>query len=274
MSRHQPALDDRPGPQLGQLLACGLRCDFGGVTAVAGVTLGIKAGETLGIIGPNGSGKTTLINLLTGFAKPSEGRIWLHERACTNWSPTRRARAGIARTFQHIRLFEGMTVSENVEVGVVATGRRGRASARRTARLALDQLKITQYAHRDTRGLPYGVRRRAEIARALGMRPTFLLLDEPAAGMDERESADLIDALAPLPSERELGMLVVEHDFRVIEALCDQVMVIDSGAVLAVGSAEQVSRDPLVLDAYLGTDGASLPSYATSERGINESVRP
>jgi len=238
-----------------ELRATKVRVQFDGVRALDGVTLRLEPGEILGVIGPNGAGKTTLLNVLSGFQSPTAGDVWLGERSMTRWSPQRRARAGVVRTFQAVRPFMDLTVRENVELGALGTGRRA-ADARRAAGDLLERMHLTHRAEDDASALTAGEERRLGIARALAASPRFLLLDEPAAGLNEHESDDLVGTLARLNEEGEIGLLVVEHDMRLIMRLCHRIHVLNFGETLAEGSPEQVRSDRRVLEAYLGTEGA------------------
>jgi branched-chain amino acid transport system permease protein len=226
---------------------------FSGLQALRGVDLELRAGEIVGLIGPNGSGKTTLLNVLSGVILPTTGRVEIDGRDVTRWPAHRVAAHGVARTFQNIRLFDQLSVLENVEVGAALHPERpGGAALRRAARTVLAETGLSDVADRAARTLPYGIRRRVEIARALATRPTFLLLDEPAAGANEAESDELRTLIAELRRAHGLGMLVVEHDLRLILRLADRIVVLNEGARIAEGSAHEVSTDPGVRQAYLG----------------------
>jgi ABC-type branched-subunit amino acid transport system ATPase component len=227
------------------------------VAALRGIDFSLRSCETLGVIGPNGSGKTTLINLLSGTIRPSAGTIWLDQKLANGWAADRFAREGVARTFQNVRLFRALTAAENVEVGMASRGWVRRSKAHSRSRQLLDKLGIGAYRDRAAGTLPYGVQRRVEIARALAATPSVLLLDEPAAGMNEQESEDLVAAVRQLKSEQDLSVLIVEHDFQVIKALCDRVMVIDGGELLAEGTPAEVRADSAVVEAYLGSGAPS-----------------
>jgi branched-chain amino acid transport system ATP-binding protein len=237
-----------------RLEARGVRVHFDGVKAVDGVDLTLGRGEILGLIGPNGAGKTSLVNALSGFVRPTEGRVSLGATDVTGWSPHRLARSGVARTFQSVRLFRGLTVLENAEAGALAAGAR-RGEARRRAWEILDRLRLTARAGEPAGSLPYGEERRLGVARALMGHPRFLLLDEPAAGMHEAESDELAETLKTVRSAYSCGLLVIEHDMRVIMTLCERVHVLDYGKTISLGTPAQVRRDPGVLEAYLGREG-------------------
>jgi branched-chain amino acid transport system ATP-binding protein len=228
-----------------------LRVHFGGVHAVDGVDLDLRRGEILGLIGPNGAGKTTLVNALSGFQKPTGGRVRLNGTDVTGWSPHRLARRGLTRTFQSVRLFPGLTVLENVELGGVGVGLR-RPTARRAARELLGRLGFADRADQLATGLPHGLERRLGIVRALAARPSFLLLDEPAAGLNERESDELVQTLTLIRDDFSCALVVIEHDMRVIMRLCERIQVLDYGKTISLGTPAEVRRDPAVLTAYLG----------------------
>lgn len=226
--------------------------NFNGLKALSEIDLVLKQGEILGLIGPNGSGKTTLINIISGLLPASDGKIWLDLNDITNFPAHRVAHMGIARTFQTIRLFRELTVQENAEVAAVSVGA-SRKVARERAKEALTMIGIDHWAKLPAGTLPYGLERRVEIARALAMEPAFLLLDEPGAGLNEEESDSLLNTLKDIRAKRGVGMLVVEHDMRLIMRLCDRVQVLQSGKTIAVGSPAEVSNNPVVIEAYLGS---------------------
>jgi len=225
--------------------------NFSGLLAVDRVSLQLKPGEILGLIGPNGSGKTTLINLITGLLAPGHGRILADGIDITRKPPHVIARAGVARTFQTIRLFNELTVLENVEVAAVSAGL-PRRQAVQHAREVLRELDIERWSDMPASALPYGHERRVEIARALARRPRFLLLDEPAAGMNEKESDQLLQILTSIPREKGLGMLIVDHDMRLIMRLCDRLHVLNYGKTIGEGAPQDVRRIPAIIEAYLG----------------------
>jgi branched-chain amino acid transport system ATP-binding protein len=234
------------------LEARGLKVHFGGVRAVDGVDLALGKGEILGLIGPNGAGKTTLVNALSGFEKPSAGTVLLDGTDVTGWQPARLARKGLARTFQSVRLFPDLSVLENVELGGVGVGMR-RTAARRWARELLERMGLADRAHLYGAGLPHGLERRLGIVRALAAKPSFLLLDEPAAGLNERESDELVVALTLIRDAFACALVVIEHDMRLIMRLCERIQVLDHGKTISIGTPDEVRRDPAVLTAYLGT---------------------
>jgi branched-chain amino acid transport system ATP-binding protein len=236
----------------GQLECRGLKVHFDGVKAVDGVDVALHGGEILGLIGPNGAGKTTLVNALTGFQRPTAGSVYLDDVEVTGWPPDRLARAGLARTFQAVRLFAGLTVLENVELGAMGVGL-GRRDAQRWAWELLGRLGLTEIADLLAASVPHGMERRLAIVRALATRPAFLLLDEPAAGLNEVESDALVRALAAIRDDFACGLMVIEHDMRVIMRLCERIQVLDHGKTISIGTSAEVQSDPAVLKAYLGT---------------------
>ncbi len=236
----------------GALVVEGVSKDFVGVRALDDVSLKLEKGEILGLIGPNGSGKTTLINVVTGFLKPTAGRIMIDGVDISGLSPHRIARLGVARTFQTIRLFLGLTVLENVEVAAVSAGL-PRHKARQRAFEVLDRLGAAHQADLLAGTLPYGQERRVEIARVVALNPTFLLLDEPAAGLNEAESEYLLQILVTFPEELRCGMLIVDHDMRLIMRLCNRLHVLNYGRTICEGVSEEVRKNPAVMQAYLGS---------------------
>ncbi|MDO9301086.1 MAG: ABC transporter ATP-binding protein [Anaerolineales bacterium] len=238
-----------------QLVITSVSKNFAGLHALSDVSLTLEEGEILGLIGPNGSGKTTLINVITGLLPASAGKIEINGRNITNSPPHLIARSGLARTFQTIRLFKELSVMENVEVAAVSIGL-PRAQARQRAETLLNEMGLDDWKTMSAGGLPYGHERRLEIARALAMAPKFLLLDEPAAGLNEEESDELLTILASIPQSKNLGMLVVEHDMRLIMRLCHRLHVLNYGRTIGQGAPEQVRKIPEVLEAYLGASAS------------------
>jgi branched-chain amino acid transport system ATP-binding protein len=265
---------------------------FGGVGAVRDVSLAVSRGETVGVIGPNGAGKTTLFNLLSGHERPDAGRVTFAEQDVTGAAPERLAALGLARTFQHGRVFGNLSVLDNVLVGASARLRAVRpavpllggalelvlallrpASVRREEQALRDEAasllamfgeRLTPRAGDPAHSLSYANRRRVEIARALALRPRLLLLDEPAAGMNETETAELADVLYGLKQAGQT-MLLIEHKLELVMRLCDRVLVMDDGAVIAEGRPEEVRADPAVIAAYLGhsaTGSGQVPEIA------------
>ena len=228
--------------------------DFGGLRAVNEVSFALRRGEILGLIGPNGSGKTTTINLITGLLAITSGRVMAGGREMTGWPPYKIARSGLARTFQVVKLFKDFTVGENVEVAAMSAKRLGRAEARASAEAALELVGITHLADLPASILPQGEERRVEIARALASDPSFLLLDEPGAGLNDAEIELLLPTLQRIREQRGCGILVVDHDMRLIMGLCDRIHVLNYGRTIAEGRPDEIRREPAVIEAYLGAE--------------------
>ena len=227
--------------------------EFAGLRALDGVSLAVAPGEILGLIGPNGSGKTTLVNAITGQVPLAAGRVTCGGEDLTGFSPREVALRGIARSFQVVRLFNNLTVAENLEAAALAHGR-GRRAARDKARGLLAEFGLAARAEDLAVGLSYGDKRRVEIARALAADPSFLLLDEPAAGMNEGETTGLLTILEALPQARGLSLLIIDHDMGLIMRLCERLHVLASGRTIAEGDKDSVRANPVVIEAYLGTD--------------------
>ena len=233
------------------LVAEGASVRFGGLAAIDAVSFTLDPGAIVGLIGPNGAGKTTLVNVLSGFQRPSAGEVRLDDRQFAGAAPDVFARAGVARTFQAVRLFKRLTVSENLEVSLVANGL-SRRGARERAKELLAEFLPGDRGHMLAAALTYGEERKVGIARALALGPRYLLLDEPAAGMAAAEVEDLRTAVVRVRSAYGCGVLVVEHNMALIFALCDRVHVLGTGRTLAVGSPEAIKANTIVREAYLG----------------------
>ena len=245
----------------------GCSLSFGGVRAVNRVALALAPGELVGLIGPNGAGKTTVFNLITGVYAPDHGAIRLNGRDIGGLTPFRINRLGIARTFQGVRLFPTMTAFENVVIGYSsrAGGLLGAVARTPQAQSTHDRIEAECHAllrmldleaQRDlpARALPYGAQRRLEIARALATGPRLLLLDEPAAGTTPQEKIELMERIRWLRDQLGLGILVIEHDMKMIMQMCERITVLDHGEVIAVGGPDDVRTNPKVIDAYLGEE--------------------
>jgi ABC-type branched-subunit amino acid transport system ATPase component len=226
---------------------------FGGTRALGGVSLSLTPGEVVGMLGPNGSGKTTLVNCISGVLRPSGGRVLLDGVDATRWSRVRRARNGLVRTYQNLRLFSDMTVIENIEVGIVAQGKESPAARRRIVEAAVEEQNLTEVARTPVRSLSYGQQRRTEIARALVARPRVLLLDEPAAGLGEGERALLGAAIARATTEWDCALLLIDHAVDFVLETSDRIVVLHEGLKLCEGTPEEIQNDTRVADVYLGT---------------------
>ncbi len=241
---------------------------FGGLVAVSDFSLTLAPGELVGLIGPNGAGKTTLFNLITGVYTPTEGRIVVRGTDTAGLTPDRITALGIARTFQNIRLFDEMTVLENVKTAynlrsdyglldAVLRTRRFREQEAALHERAMDLLAtmgLADDASERSASLAYGEQRRLEIARALATEPKLLILDEPAAGMNAQETDDLMEMIHDIRDRFDLTLLLIEHDMKFIMKMCERIVVLDQGRVIARGTPAEIKVDPAVIAAYLGDE--------------------
>lgn len=239
---------------------------FGGLKAVENFNIEIGPSELVGLIGPNGAGKTTVFNLLTGVYKPTQGSIYLSGKQMLNKKPHEMVKAGIARTFQNIRLFKDLTVLENVKVAFNQTMNysilggilrapsywKEEAEIELKARELLDVFNLSDKAERIASNLPYGQQRKLEIARALATDCKILLLDEPAAGMNPTETSELMDIIHLIRKKFNISVLLIEHDMNLVMNICERLVVIDYGMIIATGTPDEIKNNPKVIGAYLG----------------------
>ena len=239
---------------------------FGGLTAVDTFNLQIRPHELVGLIGPNGAGKTTIFNLLTGVYKPTEGAIRINGTPTAHMKANEITSLGIARTFQNIRLFKELTVAANVKIGghihykysatsaVLHTNRFSdtEAHAEEDALRLLEIFGLRDRAEEYAKNLPYGDQRRLEIARALAARPRLLLLDEPAAGLNDRETLDLMETIHGVRDRFDIAILLIEHNMELVMGICERILVLNFGKVIAQGTPAEVRANPIVVEAYLG----------------------
>lgn len=245
-----------------------LTMKFGGLVAVSDFNLDLKKGVVAGLIGPNGSGKTTVFNVITGFYKPTEGRIYLDGREISNLTPDRITALGLTRIFQNSRVFRGLTVYDNVMIGhhlrmhsgplaaILRTynyNRHEKLAHERTMQL-LEQLGLAPYVDEIAGALPYGLQRKLEVARALSTQPKVLLLDEPATGLSAEETAEMIDFILRLRQDFDLTVLLIEHHMRVVMGICEQISVLNYGKTIATGNPKEIQSNRAVIDAYLGEE--------------------
>jgi branched-chain amino acid transport system ATP-binding protein len=235
----------------GVLRATAVSRSYEGIRALQDVTLELNRHEVVGLIGPNGAGKTTLVNVMSGFDRPSAGTIELDGRDVTRWSPARRGRNGLARTFQHSRSFRQLTVRENVEVSALGV-RTGPREARRRAASLLSLLGLSRRAEAPAASLPHGDERKLGVARALASRPHYVLMDEPAAGLPESEVPDFVAVVRAVRDDFEAGVLLIDHNMALVMAVCDRIYVLDQGRTLAAGTPQEIRGNLDVAAAYLG----------------------
>jgi branched-chain amino acid transport system ATP-binding protein len=235
-----------------QLLGREITVRFEGLTAVDRLNVELSPAEILGLIGPNGAGKTTLVNVLTGFQRPTAGSVQIGRWNMTGRSPHQFAQAGIGRTFQDVRLFEDMTVLENLEVAAVAKGESRRSAATDAADL-LSWIGLARRAAVTADSLSYGEERIIGIVRSLMGRPRYVLLDEPAAGLNESEARELVHIIAEVPKRFGCGIMLIEHNMQVVMGVCQRIHVIGNGVTLANGTPQEIQVNRTVIEAYLGT---------------------
>lgn len=231
---------------------------FGGNVALDDVSISVEAGSITGLIGPNGAGKTTLFNAITGLVPPTSGRVFLDGKDISGLAPHKRARRGMARTFQRLELFTSLTVRENIRVaGEIRNGwaRGKRMNAAAEADRIIELVGLTSVADKDVSDIPTGTARVVELGRALMTHPRILLLDEPASGQTEAETEAFGALLQRLVRDDGLTVLLVEHDMSLVMAVCDHIHVLDFGRIIASGTPEEIRRNQAVLDAYLGAEG-------------------
>jgi len=228
------------------------------VQALQQVSLELHRHEVVGLIGPNGAGKSTLVNMLTGFDVPDQGAVELAEREITGWSSHRRARAGVARTFQHSRSFRGLSVRENVEVAALGVGA-GPREARRRADGLLELLGLAGLAEVRADSLAQGDERRLGVARVLATAPSFVLLDEPAAGLPEAEVPEFAEVVRSVRDDHRAGVLLIDHNMALVMGVCDRIHVLDQGRTLAAGTPDEIRGNLDVAAAYLGETAVPAP---------------
>lgn len=246
----------------------GLTQRFGGLQAVSDFNITLEGGELVGLIGPNGAGKTTIFNLVSGFYQPTEGDILIQGKDTRGMRPHQVTARGVARTFQNIRLWHDMTVLDNIRIAQhyrmgytvwdsflrTKRYRRGEANIDRISWEMLEAMSLKDYAHEYPPNLPYGLQRRVEIARAMSVQPKLLLLDEPAAGLNSADVEKLISLVRWIHDTFDITIWMIEHQMKVVTSLCQFIKVIDFGATISEGTADDIQNDPTVIKAYLGDD--------------------
>ena len=242
---------------------------FAGLVAVSNFNLALKKNELVGLIGPNGAGKTTVFNMLTGVYRPSDGKMILDDKSLNDLKPHNITRLGMARTFQNIRLFKDLSVLDNVRLGhhihfkygLLATALQTKHFYKEeasTQKYSLELLKIfdlEKYQDLQAKNLPYGAQRKLEILRALATKPKILLLDEPAAGLNHKETEELMHTIQKLRKDFDLTILLIEHDMKLVMGICERILVLDHGETIAQGKPKEIQSNPVVIKAYLGDGG-------------------
>ncbi len=246
------------------LAAVGIDKSFGALRVLEDVSLSIHRGEVVGLLGPNGAGKSTLVNILAGYEQADAGHVSLDGRALDGLDPSGRARAGLARTFQSARLFSGLTVAENAALGALGIGA-SRREAHRIAGVVLDLLGLDAVSGQECRSLPHGLARLTGLARALSAQPRYLVMDEPAAGLNEHEVPALLQALERVQEVIGCGMLLIEHNVSLVAQACSRVAVLASGSLIFEGTPHAATEDAAVRSAYLGDLTLGAVADADSE---------
>lgn len=241
----------------------GISVQLGGVQALKDIDVTLQPGERVGLVGPNGAGKTTLLNVMTGFVRPSAGSVTVDGKDVTGWSPHRRSRLGLHRSFQGLHLFGPLSVQENVELAALAAGRSPR-DARRRAVALIDELGLNSVRDEACSDISHGHAQRASMARALVEEPTYVVLDEPAAGLSDQESGALVDVVREA-AERGTGVLLVEHDLNFVDQVCDRLYTLSEGLMIFEGTMQDAFANAQVQAAYLGPMSARpLPHHAST----------
>jgi branched-chain amino acid transport system ATP-binding protein len=249
----------------------GIERSFGGLRALKGVDIEVRRGEIFGLVGPNGSGKTTMVNVMTGFYPPNSGRVWLWGRDITGMAPAAIARLGVARTFQNLALFKGLSVLDNILLGRHVHMRpsalaslfywvwaaREEVANRRVVEETIDFMQLQDIRDEPVETIPIGLQKRVELARALVAEPQFLILDEPMAGMNQEEKEYIARFILDAREERGVTILLIEHHMDVVTAICDRITVLSYGEVIAEGEPRAAIAQPRVIEAYLGQRAAS-----------------
>jgi branched-chain amino acid transport system ATP-binding protein len=260
-----------PSSNGSQILTCrGIERSFGGLRALKGVDIDVHEGEIFGLVGPNGSGKTTMVNVVTGFYPPNAGTVTLFGEDVTAASPHSIARRGVARTFQNLALFKGMSVLDNILLGrhvhmrpsALATlfywvwAQKEELANRRKVEEIIDFMQLQDIRDEPVEVIPMGLQKRVELARALVAEPRFLILDEPMAGMNQEEKEYIARFILDAREERKVSILIIEHHMDVVTAICDRIVVLSYGEIIAQGAPQEAIADPKVVSAYLGERGA------------------